>query len=78
MVTKRSLGLAICEYRSKAGLTQKDLVALVPGVSLSTLQSWEQGVREPGALRLLRVSQALNLSTEDLFNRADELRGLPR
>lgn len=77
MITKRSLGLAICEYRSKAGLTQKDL-ARISGVSLSTLQSWEQGVREPGALRLLRVSQALNLSTEDLFNRADELRGLPR
>jgi transcriptional regulator with XRE-family HTH domain len=77
MITKRSLGLAICEYRFKAGLTQKDL-ARYSGVSLSTLQSWEQGTREPGALRLLRVVRALHLSTDDLFIRADEIRGLPR
>jgi len=45
------------EARQRVGLSQKDFAALL-GVSVRTLQDWEQGRREPsGAARtLLRVA----------------------
>lgn len=43
----------VAEARHKAGLSQKDFACLL-GVSLRTLQEWEQGRRQPtGAARSL-------------------------
>lgn len=48
---------AAAEARQRVGLSQKEFAALL-GVSVRTLQDWEQGRREPsGAARtLLRVA----------------------
>ena len=48
---------AAAEARQRVGLSQKEFAALL-GVSVRTLQDWEQGRREPsGAARtLLRIA----------------------
>lgn len=50
---------AIAEVRTRSGLTQSQFASLL-GVSLRTLQEWEQGRRAPSgaAKTLLRLAQA--------------------
>jgi len=57
-VTEVTLSLA-AEARQRAGLSQAQFAALM-GVSVRTLQEWEQGRRQPSgaAQTLLRVAQA--------------------
>lgn len=44
---------AVAEARTKVGMSQSDFARLL-GVSIRTLQDWEQGRREPsGAARML-------------------------
>lgn len=55
--TRVSLPLA-AEARTKVGMTQAEFARLL-GVSLRTLQDWEQGRREPSgaAKTLLRIAE---------------------
>jgi len=57
----------IAEARSRLGMSQSELAALM-GVSLRTLQDWEQGRRKPtgAAQTLLRVAIAHPEALRDL------------
>lgn len=65
-VTKVTL-TAAAEARTKVGLSQSDFAKLL-GVSLRTLQDWEQGRRQPtgAAQTLLRVASQHPEALRDL------------
>ena len=52
------------KFREEKGLTQADL-AKRAGVSLRTIQSWEQGHRSPISPDFFRVVKALGVSADD-------------
>ena len=53
--------------RKKKGLSQDDLAYLV-GVSRQTIYTWEAGLNYPNILMLKNLSQALEVSTDELLN----------
>ena len=53
--------------RKKNGLTQLQLGALI-GVSLKTVQRWENSERQPRLDEIKKLVQALNVSENDLLN----------
>lgn len=62
---RRLLGRHFQQLRVRAGLSARELSELV-GVCRSTVYFWEKGNAWPQERNLLRVAQALGVSTEDL------------
>lgn len=57
------------KYRKDAGMTQREL-AVEAGVSLRTLQDYEQGkkpISQAAAVTVLRIALALGVTMEDLI-----------
>lgn len=59
--------IRILDYRLRRGLTQKELGQLV-GVTESAVALWENGKRKPNYERLLKLSEALDCSVNDLVD----------
>jgi len=57
---------AIRDYRIKAGLSQRELSALL-GICRSAVSLWERGLRMPGALGLFRLARALGTAPQALY-----------
>lgn len=60
------IGLKIKEYRTKAGLTQKDLADELH-VTYQAVSRWENDDAEPSFDMLKDLCRILNCSTDDLF-----------
>ncbi len=56
----------IKEFRKLKNWTQKEFAEMV-GTSQSALSDYEQGVREPMLSTCTRISEALDVSLEELF-----------
>lgn len=57
------------KYRERAGITQAEL-SLRTGVSLRTLQDYEQGskpINKAAAITVYRIAKALGVNVEDLL-----------
>lgn len=63
---ERKLVSKLKEARTKAGLTQADLAALVE-VSRKTINTVENGVFIPSTLLALKLAEALETKVETLF-----------
>ena len=61
-----SLGRQIIFYRKRLGLSQKELASAV-GLSPTTLNRYERGVREPNISQLLDIAKALNVTGDALL-----------
>jgi transcriptional regulator with XRE-family HTH domain len=68
---RKLLGRRIRRFRERAGLTQPAL-AKSAGVSEDSLQNWEQGRSEPGALSVRLIAKAMNVPTDTLLDIDDE------
>ena len=59
--TIATFGDRLCAARDKYGLSQKQLAARM-GITVRTLQSWENDISEPRANKLQMISALLNVS----------------
>ncbi len=59
----------LMHFRQAAGLSRPEL-SQRSGVSVRTLEGWEQGRREPGAFDLQRVADALGVTVAQLVSDA--------
>src|SRR5436189_2409352 len=64
---KLALGLRIRELREERGLTREDL-SVKAGVPVTSLINWEVGHREPMAFQLRKLSVALSVPCDSLFD----------
>lgn len=65
-MAERRLGNRLKEVRTKRGLTQTDLAALV-GVSRKTINTVENSVFVPSTILSLTLAKALDTTVERLF-----------
>ena len=56
----------IREWRETRGLSQFQL-AVRAGVTPSSIHEWEFGKKEPGAVRLRQLAEALGVSMDDIL-----------
>jgi transcriptional regulator with XRE-family HTH domain len=62
---------ALKDARKRAGLTQ-DRLARDSGLSLRTIQSWEQGRRSPVSPDFFKLVKALGVSADDFAGIAED------
>lgn len=72
-----SFGETLRRLRQQAGLTQIAL-AQKAGLSLRSVQNWEQGHRNPRLDTLLALTKALSVSADRLLVKDDTRRALPK
>ena len=60
--------IKISEYRKMKGLTQKDLAEKL-GVSAGNLCEWEKGRIEPSITALIKMSELLDISIDELVGK---------
>ena len=60
------IGAKIKFYRKQAGMKQKDLAAAI-GVASTTVTGYEKGYREPNAIMIIKIAQALGVTGDDLL-----------
>ncbi len=65
-MAERRLGNRIRQFRTKQGLTQTDLAALV-GVSRKTINTVENSVFVPSTILALALARTLRTTVEQLF-----------
>ena len=66
---------ALIELRRRAEMTQEDLAILL-GVSSTSISSWELGKSAPDPANFARLSEVLGGVQDKLLRQVDELRGL--
>jgi len=59
------------EYRLRQGRTQEELAQLL-GVDRSNIAKWEAGVHKPHADMLVRLSQLMQCSLDEMLGKWDE------
>jgi len=64
-MSKLSLGQRIKHYRTKAGLSQKDLAAIIK-ISPTALSRYESGKLEPNVLTLMNIAKELKITVDTL------------
>jgi transcriptional regulator with XRE-family HTH domain len=57
---------SLCEYRKKAGLTQRELSEKL-GVTQPTITQYETGVRKPDIVTLKKLAVILDCTTNQLL-----------
>ena len=68
LVSRKQLGAAVAEARTKAGLTQTEL-AQRAGLDEATISALEQGQYKPASDELSRLAQALGVDELELLRR---------
>lgn len=71
------LGDLIKSRRISRGLTQRDLANVV-GAGVSTVEAYEQGLREPNIAALLRIAYACDLPLSTFVSPLDDVRLIER
>lgn len=66
------LGERIIELRKKNNINREDL-AKEFGIPYTTLRNYENGLREPGHLFLIKVAKRFNVSTDYLLGISNEI-----
>ena len=56
----------LSEKRMQRGLSQKAMAEAI-GVAQSTYSLYEKGAREPNISKIVKISEVLNISIDDLF-----------
>lgn len=56
----------LSEKRMQRGLSQKAMAEAI-GVAQSTYSLYEKGAREPNISKIVKISEVLNISLDDLF-----------
>jgi len=69
-------GEALKRLRKKIGLKQDDLARMI-GVERSTVANWERGAKQPSLDTLLRLSEILGVSLDELAGTARNTAPLP-
>lgn len=67
----KSLGERIIELRKQKGITREDL-AKEFDIPYTTLRNYENGLREPGHLFLIKVAEKFNVTTDYLLGISSE------
>jgi transcriptional regulator with XRE-family HTH domain len=65
------------KFRQKAGLSQSELAKKV-GLSVLSIQNWEQGHRKPSTQGIIALSRGLGVSAEVLLVALGEVDGKRR
>ena len=68
--TRKSLGEAIKEHRTKCKMTQ-EFVAEALGVSRQAISKWENGTSDPSTSNLIALTKLLGISAEKLLTEID-------
>ena len=66
--------MRIKEVREEKGFSQRQLAEIV-GVSAVTVLNWENGIYEPGATDLIKLSGALGVSVDYLLENEGKDKG---
>lgn len=66
-----AIGETMQKFRNQAGLSQSDL-AEKTGLSMRSIQNWEQGHRTPNAQALLALARVLKVPVETLIKELDK------
>ena len=66
MATAETLGQRIQRLRLAAGLSQSQL-AREADIPIGTIKNWEQDVREPMALVVVRLARAMGVEPNDIL-----------
>lgn len=69
-------GDALRRLRQRMGLRQKELASMA-GVERSTLANWERGAKQPSLDTVVRLSQILGVSLDELVGTAEGSSSLP-
>ena len=64
--TRKSLGEAIQEHRTRCKMTQ-EFVAETLGVSRQAVSKWETGASDPNTSNLIALAKLFGISAEDLL-----------
>ncbi|MBI1744459.1 helix-turn-helix transcriptional regulator [Candidatus Acetothermia bacterium] len=68
--SRDKLAELIAEKRHRAGWTQEELARRL-GVSINTVEKWEQGATVPSRMAKKIIKQVLNLDIDKLVERGD-------
>ena len=69
--TRKSLGEAIQEHRTRCKMTQ-EFVAETLGVSRQAVSKWENGTSDPSTSNLVALAKLYGISAEDLLREVGE------
>ena len=70
-ITKKSLGEAIQEHRTRCKMTQ-EFVAETLGVSRQAVSKWENGTSDPSTSNLIALARLFGISAEELLKTVEE------
>lgn len=70
------IGANLRHWRHQRRFTQEDLARMV-GVERTTVANWERGAKQPSLENLVRLSQALGVSLEELVLGCQRSAGKP-
>jgi DNA-binding XRE family transcriptional regulator len=68
--TRKSLGEAIKEHRTRCKMTQ-EFVAETLGVSRQAVSKWESGISDPSTSNLVAIAKLYGISAEDLLKEVE-------
>jgi len=69
--TRKSLGEAIKEHRTRCKMTQ-EFVAETLGVSRQAVSKWESGASDPSTSNLIALAKLFGISAEELLKEVEE------
>lgn len=70
IVTRKSLGAAIKEHRTRCKMTQ-EFVAESLGVSRQAVSKWETGDSDPSTSNLIAIAKLFGISAEELLKEVE-------
>lgn len=72
MYNMKNIGKSISSYRKNLGMTQEELAEKLH-ISAQAVSKWENGIGYPDITLVPAISEALNISLNDLFGASDDV-----